>query len=266
MDLILEAHGLRRGDLDFPTLQKCISGNYSNDDMERIARVCSTNKELKIKGLPGLLFSNHDGPDHEMIEVFPILNSDHKNSDHKNSNHKNENDHQMIEVFPILNFNHKNENEEDDDDNDGVLKKSILEQDKLVAHISDIALKTLSESDLNAAETAGLTAAEYFVVKGSYGTVLGLQLDVGAFKMAYSKCKAQKALKLKDDREQSKIFVYSHIVGIAKKKLKSANIKALYSPQQIPSECKKLNLNTPIGKSIHNATMLLKTIIDNPLL
>jgi hypothetical protein len=244
--------------------------------MERIARVCSTNKELKIKGLPGLLFSNHDGPDHDMIEVFPILNSNHKNfnhknsnhenSNHENSNHENENDHQMIEVFPILNSNHKNENEEEDDDNDGVLKKSILEQDKLVAHISDIALKTLSESDLKAAETAGLTAAEYFVVKGSYGTVLGLQLDVGAFKMAYSKCKAQKALKLKDDREQSKIFVYSHIVGIAKKKLKSANIKTLYSPQQIPSECKKLNLNTPIGKSIHDATMLLKTIIDNPLL
>jgi hypothetical protein len=220
MDQILKAHDLNRDDVEPETLQKCISGVYNTDDMERIARVSSTNKKLKIKGLPGLLFSQH-----------PILLSPETSADQVST--------------PA-------ESPEDDS------KSLECAHSELISHISDIALKSMSESELKVAETAGLTAAEYFVVKGSYGSVLGLNLDMGAYKGAFSKCKTKHAIKLKDDRENSKKFVFSQIITIAKRKLKSNQIKSLYSQE----ENSMFDLKTPISKSIHRANMLLKTIIQ----
>jgi len=215
MDQILKAHDLNRDDVEPETLQKCISGVYNTDDMERIARVSSTNKKLKIKGLPGLLFSQH-----------PILPETDQVSTPAESPEENMNDE--------------------------------CAHSELISHISDIALKSMSESELKVAETAGLTAAEYFVVKGSYGSVLGLNLDMGAYKGAFAKCKTKHAIKLKDDRENSKKFVFSQIITIAKRKLKSNQIKSLYSQEK----SSMFDLKTPISKSIHRANMLLKTIIQ----
>jgi hypothetical protein len=185
MNDILTEHGLEMADVEPEALALCMSGHYSKEDMQRVARISSTNKNLRKMGLPGLLF-------------FPIDKDKNENSSSSNEN--------IIKNILLKS------------------KKSETKEQAIAKHMenmSKLAQETMSEDEIKAGENVGLTSTEYYAIKGNYGAVAGIDIDRNAYLKALSKCSSKAAIKLRSNKKDSEQYLNNQLINIARKRLKT---------------------------------------------
>ena len=220
-------HDLSAADVEPKVLQLCAEGHYDNDTMERLARMSATNKKLKEKGMPGLLLFS----------------------------------------------------EENDDDNGGtaaaaaatptiVDSSSIVDIDKKymggfreenLAFIATKISERLSEHDIKVAANVGLAPEEYFVMKGTYGKLMDLDLNRDSYNALFQLCRRKEALKLKT-KEECVRFLSQKIVNHARFTLK---LKKMLMRERDNQDVFKDIEKKYKGKDIQNANNDLKSVLKN---
>lgn len=73
----------------------------------------------------------------------------------------------------------------------------------------------------------GLTEMEYSVLKGGYGTVMGVSVNKPVYKALLRKCKTKEAISLKQNEAKTKTFMIQKMKRLASKKLRNLQKKEL---------------------------------------
>ena len=226
-------HDLSASDVEPKVLQLCAKGHYDTDTMERLARMSATNKKLKEKGMPGLLLFSEGNDDNissscAAATTTPTATST-TTTDKKDSS---------IDVDQKYMGGFREEN---------------------LAFIATKISERLSEHDIKVAANVGLAPEEYFVMKGTYGKLMDLDLNRDSYNSLFQICRRREALKLKTKEECVK-FLSQKIVNYARSTLKMK--KMLMREKDYQDVFKDIEKKYK-GKDIQNANNDLKSVLTN---
>ena len=222
MEAILANHDLSAADVEPKVLQLCAEGHYDNDTMERLARMSATNKKLKEKGMPGLLLFSE-----ENAAATPTI------VDKKDSSSSS-----IVDIDKKYMGGFREEN---------------------LAFIATKISERLNEHDIKVAANVGLAPEEYFVMKGTYGKLMDLDLNRDSYNALFQLCRRKEALKLKT-KEECVRFLSQKIVNHARFTLK---LKKMLMRERDNQDVFKDIEKKYKGKDIQNANNDLKSVLKN---
>jgi len=221
-------HDLSAADVEPKVLQLCAEGHYDNDTMERLARMSATNKKLKEKGMPGLLLFSEENDDNggTAAAATPTIIVDKKDSI------------SSIDIDKKYMGGFREEN---------------------LAFIATKISERLSEHDIKVAANVGLAPEEYFVLKGTYGKLMDLDLNRDSYNLLFQISRRKEALKLKT-KEECVRFLSQKIVNHARYTLK---FKKMLMREKDNQDVFKDIEKKYKGKDIQNANNDLKSVLTN---